>query len=208
MLQTTAPIPEDRIRQVVDSVFRAGDYNRATLWARFVDWLHELWLRILALLDPLRQRMHASPVLYWTLLSLLAVALLAIIARWLYLWRARSRRGAAGLGWELASFRRNGRDPWSRAQELAAAGEFTDAAHALYGALLEAAARQQQLRLHPSKTVGDYVRELRGASSSLFARFREFARSYETVIYGIGFCDRERFERLRALAIPIVRPNG
>lgn len=97
------------------------------------------------------------------------------------------------------------------AQELAARGEYTEAAHALYRALLEALARRERVRLHPSKTVGDYVRDLRQRSSSLFGRFRDFARSYETVVYGIGVCDRERYERLLALAAPIVRaepPRG
>jgi len=52
------------------------------------------------------------------------------------------------------------------------------------------------------------VRDLRARSSSLFGRFRDFARSYETVVYGLGTCDRERYERLRALAAPIVQPAG
>jgi hypothetical protein len=56
--------------------------------------------------------------------------------------------------------------------------------------------------------VGDYARELRRNSSSLFSRYREFARSYETVVYGLGTCDRERWERLDALARDIVVPRG
>jgi len=94
------------------------------------------------------------------------------------------------------------------AQDLASSGDYTSAAHALYAAMLESAARQQQIRLHPSKTVGDYVRELRSQSSSLFQRFREFGRSYEVVIYGIGWCDADRYRQLYALAVPVVRPHG
>jgi hypothetical protein len=44
------------------------------------------------------------------------------------------------------------------------------------------------------------VRELRNRSSSIFTLFRDFARSYETVIYGIGACDAERYHKLYALA--------
>jgi hypothetical protein len=28
------------------------------------------------------------------------------------------------------------------------------------------------------------------------------------VIYGVGFCDRDRYERLRALALPLLRPRA
>ena len=99
-------------------------------------------------------------------------------------------------------------DAWAAAQQLAATGNYTAAAHALYAALLDAGARQHQLRLHPSKTAGDYVREVRRRSPPNFPIFRDFARSYELVIYGLGECNRERYERLSSIALPIVRPNG
>jgi hypothetical protein len=110
------------------------------------------------------------------------------------------RRLVAAAG---AALMRSG-DPLALAQRLAAGGDFTGAAHALYAALLLAAARSERLELHPSKTAGDYARDLRARSSSLFSRFREFARSYEFVIYGVGECDQARYERLRTLAAPIV----
>jgi uncharacterized protein DUF4129 len=91
-------------------------------------------------------------------------------------------------------------DPWVRAQRLAAAGRYTDAAHALYRALLASVAARAALRLHPSKTAGDYARDLRRAAPASFGPFREFARDYEVVVYGYRSCDRPRFERLAALA--------
>lgn len=99
-------------------------------------------------------------------------------------------------------------DPWLRAQQEAAAGRHTEAAHLLYQAILVALAGRERLRLHPSKTVGDYARELRARSSSAFPGYREFARLYETVVYGLQHCDRERWERLHALAAPIAGPPG
>jgi hypothetical protein len=95
-------------------------------------------------------------------------------------------------------------DAWLASQELAARGDYTEAAHAIYRALLEALAARERLRLHPSKTVGDYARELRARSSSALGRFRDFGRSYESVVYGGLPCDRPRFETLRALAAPVV----
>jgi hypothetical protein len=90
---------------------------------------------------------------------------------------------------------------------LAAAGQYTDAAHALYAALLEGVARREQLRLHPSKTAGDYLRELRRRSSQLVPTFRDFARLYEVVVYGLGSCDRDRYERLYVLATGMLTPR-
>lgn len=205
---TPGQLPDSLIRSVTDSVFRQSAYNRYSPWDRFTGWLGEQLARLFASILPFFRAMHRSPVLYWTVIVVLAAVLGALVGRALYLWYLRSTYGARALPWEVAGYRRSGRDPWLVAQELAARGEYTDAAHALYAALLEAAARRREVRLHPSKTVGDYVRELRQRSSASFGRFREFARSYETVIYGIGTCDEERFVRLRALAVPIVRPNG
>jgi len=103
-------------------------------------------------------------------------------------WMLRGARGAeAG-------------DPWALAQRLAAEGRYTEAAHALYGALLARVAARVPLRLHPSKTAGDYARDLRSAAPTVFTPFREFARSYEIVIYGLGECDQPRFDGLIALA--------
>jgi hypothetical protein len=100
-----------------------------------------------------------------------------------------------------------GRDPWTEAQRLATDGRYTDAAHALYAALLEGLARREDLRLDPSKTVGDYRRELRHRSSPFMPTFRDFARLYEVVVYGLGFCDRERYERLYVLASGMLAPR-
>jgi len=91
-------------------------------------------------------------------------------------------------------------DPWGLAQRLAAEGQYTDAAHALYSALLARVSARVSLRLHPSKTAGDYARDLRGAAPSLNGPFREFARNYEVVIYGLGSCDEQRFRTLSQLA--------
>ncbi|HEY9427752.1 MAG TPA: DUF4129 domain-containing protein [Gemmatimonadaceae bacterium] len=194
------PLPDSLITATADTVFSQSAYNRVSLWERFWGWVFDLIRRVWALADPLLSALRRSPVLYWTVIALLAIVVIAVVVRAVYLWRQRRLFNAAALAWESSPLRRAGRDPWTAAEELSARGEFTDAAHALYAALLDRAAQAGQIRLHPSKTAGDYVRELRNRSSSLFTLFRDFARSYETVIYGIGSCDAERYNRLRALA--------
>lgn len=159
-------------------------------------------------LDSLLEVVRGSRSLYWTTIAVFTVILVAVVARAAYLAYRRRDQRAEARGGRASRGARPTRDPWLLAQELAAQENYTDAAHALYRALLEALARRERVRLHPSKTVGDYVRDLRQRSSSLFTRFRDFSRSYETVVYGLGFCDRERYERLRALAAPVVEAGA
>jgi Domain of unknown function (DUF4129) len=102
----------------------------------------------------------------------------------------------------------NGGDPWALAQRLAADGKFTEAAHALYGALLARVAARVPLRLHPSKTAGDYARDLRRSAPPVFGPFRDFARSYEVIIYGFGACDQPHFQQLIELAGRVVPELG
>lgn len=208
--RAAAPLDSAAIREAVAAVFARPPYNPAEdrpWWAPLGDWLRDAltWLR--ALLEPAREAARTSPRIYWTVVTLAIALLVLLLAWWGYLAYARHVE-VAGPGRRLAARRSAAADPWVFAQRLAAEGRYTEAAHALYRALLEAGARRGELRLHPSKTAGDYVRELRARSSAMLGRFRDFARSYDVVIYGTGACDRERFERLAALALPLVRPHG
>lgn len=94
-----------------------------------------------------------------------------------------------------------GTDWFHVAQDRASQQDYTGAAHALYLALLGSAARRGLVSLHESKTTGDYLRELRRKPDAIdLPRFTDFTRSYETVIYGIGVCDEQRYAGLNALA--------
>ncbi|HKG90375.1 MAG TPA: DUF4129 domain-containing protein [Gemmatimonadaceae bacterium] len=199
------PLDPATVRDSVRAVFRDAAYDRTlreTLWDRISEWFGELFRRF-------REAAGDQPAFYWTTVVVLAAVAAAAAGRLIYLAVVRrdlsvaGRGGAAGRGGRRAAV-----DPRLRAQELAAAGDYTEAAHALYRALLEAISQRERVRLHPSKTVGDYVRDLRARSSSLFGRFRDFARSYEVVVYGLGVCDRDRYERLFALASGILSPRA
>ncbi|MEO7038907.1 MAG: DUF4129 domain-containing protein [Gemmatimonadaceae bacterium] len=200
-------LPEQTIRRAVLAVYGSPTYNRTSMWQRFWGWVSELIDRIFSWLSPKFGELHKSPPLFWAVIIGLVLLTAAVISRVLYLWRARAAQRSAGSAWKAQPGAARG-DAWTAAQQLAARGDFTAAAHALYAALLDAGARQQLLRLHPSKTAGDYVREVRRRSSPIFPGFRDFARAYDVVIYGFGECNRERYERLLSLATPIVRPNG
>lgn len=201
-------LPEHTIRTTTEQVFSARAYNPFSPFARFFHWLNTLIARFLAALASVLPSRRESPGLFWVTVTVLGLALAGAVAAAVWQWR-RSRIARAAVG------ARHGdrviptyADPWRAAQRLAAEGAFTDAAHALYQALLQGIERQGQLRVHPSKTAGDYVRELRAASSTRFDPFRTFARSYETVVYGFGTCDRERYEQLHVLASEMLHSHG
>lgn len=200
-------IPEPRIWSVVDSVFKSAAYNRASLWQRFWEWVGRMLRDFFSWIAPAFSALRRSPLLFWVVMAAVVLLTAAVIARWIYLWRARTALRISGTPWDVhGEFQRG--DAWSAAQQLAARGDYTAAAHALYAALLDAGARQDQLELHPSKTAGDYVREVRRRASPIFPSLRDFARAYEIVIYGFGECDRERYERLLSIARPVVVANG
>jgi hypothetical protein len=95
-------------------------------------------------------------------------------------------------------------DAWAAAQRLAAEGRYTEAAHALYRAVLERLSASDGVRLHPSKTSGDYVRELRRRGSGSATLFRAFARRFDTVIFGTGVCEADDFQALMRDAEPMI----
>ncbi|HEU4631380.1 MAG TPA: DUF4129 domain-containing protein [Gemmatimonadaceae bacterium] len=200
-----APLSAEAVRDTLAAVFRDHAYargTRATIWHHIVSWLDAVLSRLFAAIGD-------SAGARWTARVLLVTVALLVAGRLLYLaWAGWQERGAPHrLGAGRLAVRGAG-DPWQRAQREAAAGRYTEAAHLLYQALLTMLAGRERLRLHESKTVGDYARELRARSSTAFEGFRDFARVYETVVYGLQYCDRERYERLRALALALGGPRG
>jgi Domain of unknown function (DUF4129) len=200
MLQP-GPITDQAIRDTVAVLARHAQYDRSlrqTAIQRFLAWLSELFA-------PLGRAIDTSKPLQRVALVLVILFVVAVIARAMVvahaarIARAAERGGGRGRGTagRLA-------DPWLEAQRLAANGDYTAAAHSAYAAVLLALSRRARIRLHPSKTVGDYARELRRTQSPLAPRYREFARLYEVVIYGVGTCDRDRWERLQVLAADLV----
>lgn len=186
------------IRDTVARVFAEPEFHRVaaqSLLARGLGWLAE---RVAELMHFAR----SAPLLGWGLLALVAVFVAAVGLR-IVTALAEGREGTGRLGPSFSSGAAR-EDPWSAAQRLAAAGDYTSAAHALYAGILDAVARRGLVRLHHAKTIGDYLRELRQRTSgATAAAFRDFTRVYEVVVYGVGACDRQRFERLATLATAV-----
>lgn len=197
--------PSDSVvRAALDATFRQPAYARGvreTLLSRAWSWLSSQ-------LDALRAKAASSPGLAWTLLAVVGALAVVVVARAIYLRRARAEsRLVPG----SARARTAHDDPWHAAAALAAAGDYTAAAHALYAALLARLAARERLTRHPSKTAGDYARDLRALGSRAYAPFRRFARDYDLVVYGLGTCDAPTYGRLLDAAngvLPLSRDGG
>ena len=143
------------------------------------------------------------PYAKWIILGVATLFLIAIVTRFVVANEAEERRRRARSGTVFG-----GGDPLVEAERLAAAGDFTEAAHLLYRAVTERLAAAEQIRLHPSKTSGDYARELRARGSIVHGEFRQFGRRYDRVMFGIGTCDATTYAMLREQATRVIRPEA
>ncbi|HEY4183561.1 MAG TPA: DUF4129 domain-containing protein [Polyangia bacterium] len=73
----------------------------------------------------------------------------------------------------------------ARARAAAAAGDYLAAVGDLHAALLRRLEGDGHIRIHPSATNGDYLRELRGRSPALEAPVRDVASAVESVQFGV-----------------------
>jgi uncharacterized protein DUF4129 len=82
------------------------------------------------------------------------------------------------------------------ARKLARDGRYADAMHVLYAALLDALAQRRLIRLHASKTSGDFTRELSTRGHPIHDAFRTFVRRFDRLLYGHDVCDAAAFDAL------------
>jgi hypothetical protein len=185
------------IHDTVGALLRDAGYHRS-FWSSVAGRaLLELGRFIVWLLNAMR----SVPGGKTTVLTIIAVVIVLIAARFLLAgeWGddLLSRRKAPGQrGMRI--------DPWTESERLAAGGDYLGAAHALYQAVLRRIAATERIRVHVSKTSGDYVRDLRRRGSPIATPFQRFGRRFDRIVFGKGECTRDDFDALRAdaLAIP------
>jgi hypothetical protein len=187
------------IRDTIARVFDAASYDRSartTIGGLILDAIGRVFR---FLFDVIGRSPSLREFMLWSGFAILGV----ITVRFVYVARQRARLSAFRNPAHVQGTR--AADPWLSAQAAAAAERYTEAAHLLYAALLQALSVTERVRLHTSKTAGDYSRELRARSSPAWPPFRNFVRAFELVVYGRRECDRAQFERLRSLAAPLVQ---
>jgi hypothetical protein len=188
-------VVHDTVAAVVNSpAFRKS--LQTTLAQRFLRWLLD---GLETLMDFLRESAPAR----WAAMAFGLLLVLLIVGRFLLAARARDDDMGAGEGTRVG---KGGDDPWRGADALLAAGRLEEAAHALYRGVVESVTRTEKLRLDPSKTSGDYARELRTRGSPRLSAFRAFARRFDFAVYGHGGCDANALRELASLAEPF-RPD-
>lgn len=186
------------IADTVAAVFRGREFtehNGVSIGQLVSQWIWSAFIRFLGF----AASHPAVGLVLRVTLGLIALVILARIGFGLL-----ARYAPSAIGRQHLEVGR-GRDWWHTAQDLASKQEYTGAAHALYLALLALAAHRGLVSLHESKTTGDYLREVRSNPDAFdIPRFTDFTRSYETVIYGIGTCDEERYSSLNAMATTLI----
>jgi len=192
-IHSSAEIPADSLSRVIATVFRQPEYHRSlrrTLAEDILHWIGSLFRYVQSALD-------AHPVSKFLLFSIVLGLIASIAMRAIYARRMSDSYFPAPSPSLGAA---DGRDPLTAAQAAASLGNYLDAAHLLYLAVLQALARSDRLAIESAKTVGDYSRELRRSSSASFNLYREFARIYEPIVWGSHSCDGREFEQLSRIA--------
>jgi hypothetical protein len=187
--------PPAVVHDTVASVVSARAFQRSlqmSLAQRLYRWVADG-------IDALVEFLRGSGPARWVAIGFTVLLVLAVVARFLLAARARNEDIDGG---EQGRRERSGEDPWRAAERLAAAGQLEQAAHALYRGVVESVVRTDRLRLDPSKTSGDYARELRARGSARLTPFRQFGRRFDVAVYGHEGCTAEAIAELSRLAEP------
>lgn len=187
--------PPAAVHDTVAAVLRGRAFQRslqASIAQRLFRWIAD---GLNALVDYLRGSAPAR----WTAIGFTVLLVALVLAR--FFLAARARAEGNDLDNRVRSGGR-GEDPWRAAEQLRALGRWEEAAHALYRGVVESLTRTERIRLDPSRTSGDYARELRVRGSARLADFRAFARRFDVAVYGHGACDEAALAELSRLAEP------
>ncbi len=98
---------------------------------------------------------------------------------------------------------RSAEELWREAEALAGAGRFREAVRFLYLAVLFGLDRKRLLRYEPTRTNGEYVRQVRLAEQAppdLHAPFARLTALFEGKWYGDGACAADEYDACKALA--------
>lgn len=187
--------PAAAVHDTVQAVLRDPAFRRSlrrSLADRLLLWLSHWFEQLVKLLNHLPSTRSFA-------LGFVALIVLFVVVRLVIAARARDERATRG------SARRgvvSTDDPWRAADALALEGRHEEAAHALYRGVIFSLGRLERIRLDPSKTSGDYARELRRRGAATLAPFRDFTRRFDVVIYGHGRADADSLAELRHLSAP------
>ncbi len=152
-------------------------------------------------------------IMGWLLLGGLGLAVI-VLALILYLTSPRSPRAPkpeSVTGTDMPSAESDARQVleqspaalWRQADTLAGEGRFRDAVRVVYLAVLALLHRQRLIRFEPTRTNGEYVRQVRlseQAPPELHPLFEQLTHQFETAWYGERPCESGEYHACHALA--------
>ncbi len=200
LLQAATPWSPAQVQDTVNRIVARPAYQR--------DFAESIFDRLLrAIVEFLSRLIEGAAGLVGTravVYTVLGALLLLLVIRLALDLRAEMASG-------VVTGRRGGpvqaSDPWGEAERLARAGAYTDAAHALFRSLLTALGARGEVRVHTSKTAGEYARELRRERAPSSDRFQAFRVRYDRAIYGERTVSEAEYRALLVDARPMVVPE-
>lgn len=154
--------------------------------SRIFDWVLGKIVDFLAWLFPdITLGAGEASVIFWIVTILLATISALLLLRLLRVrGHGRGERSGVGLQVERSAASRSAEEWESIARDLAKRGRWREAALALYQAVVLRLGETQLLRIHRSKTPGDYRYEIRRKDAATAALFTTFVRLFEPVAFG------------------------
>jgi hypothetical protein len=196
-----------KVERALEQVYSQPEFRAQAappdVWAWIRAKMAEGVMKLLEWLDGFRAMQEARPVLFWIIVAWLVVTALALLAHIIYTSASAfsGGRSASSPGEdEQAARGPRGAAEWeAEARRAASEGRLREASIALYHAMLLRLDGRGAVRFDPSKTPGDYRRELRG-HPEVARPFAAFQRGFEPVAFGGRPLDADGYERLRGAA--------
>jgi hypothetical protein len=183
------PFADRAIRDTIAQIAKDAAYQRAlghSLWDRVVRFVIDQLGRLFEVVSTVQ---YGRTIV--VILVILAVGV--VLARLAIGISAERKAGSANDGASVLSRRAV---QLADAERLASSGEYTAAAHMLFAVVLAAGSARGEFRVHPSKTLGDYAREMRRRATGWQYPFSAFRNRFDRVVYGDGACSAEDYHGL------------
>lgn len=180
---------DQAVRDTIAAIARKAAYNRdldQSLWDRLLQFLLD---QARALLEGVSSVPYGRAIV----IALVVIAVGLVVARVVMGIRAERAVGAAR---SVGVMNAQNTAQIAAAEQLAAQGDYTAAAHVLFACILATGSARGEFRFHPSKTSGDYARELRRRATTWLSPFQEFRARYDRVIYGDALCSPDDYRVL------------
>lgn len=185
------PFSDQAIRDTIAAIAKDQAYTRAvgqSLWDRLLRFIGDLFERLFE---------AVSTVQYGrTIVIVLVTLAVAVVLARLVMGIVAERKEGKANSREGASTRRGAQ--LADAERLASNGEYTAAAHLLFAVLLAAGGARGEFRVHPSKTLGDYARDIRRRATAWQQPFAAFRHRFDRAMYSDTACSAEDYEGLLA----------